>query len=334
MHVVSPSLRRLLVPFLAALCVGVFALSRLTHDEPRTFTQADLWTGVVAVVLTLAALFLPAAVRGSLEGTASALPWASLFFLIAWMIGVLTQILLGPEPWFAAPAAASTVGLSVLAIAAWSWFLPMLPVYRLRKLKSDPAALDAAVGRILERLRSWNPSGRFQAKRQSQVAIAAASVLTELRRWNDASAALSCVALGQIDGYRRALVQASRAVALLYLGQRREAWNAMQDANKLAEGNPALQKSLAINAELIASLDGPPEPVLKRLDEIGRPAQLVFQRGWLLARANARAASGDSEAALGILQELASIAPDGLDRAIELGGPASGLARKLRGSRP
>lgn len=326
----SISIRRLIVPILAVFCVGIFVLSRLTQDNLQTFSQADLWTGVVAIVLTLSALLFPAILRGNLKGIGSTLPWASLFFLMAWMIGVLTQLLLSPEHWIVAPIAALAVGASVLGVASWLWLIPLRPVYRLQKLKSDPAALDAAVLQILERLRAWNPRGGFQARRQAQVAIVAASVLTEMRRWNDASQVLDSVALDLVDRYRRSLVQASRAVALLYLGQRRQAWDAMKEANKYGADNPALQQSLAINAELIASLDGPPDPVLKRLGEIGRPAQPAFQRGWLLAKANALAASGEVDAARVCLQELAGIAPDGLERAVDLKGPASALASELR----
>jgi len=327
---VSLQLRRLIVPVLVVFCIGLFALSRFVNGEERSFSEADLWTSIVAVGLALSALFMPAWLRGSVKGTAANIPWASLFFVLAWMVGMLTQLLLGPEHAIVAPIAALGVGAPVLFLAWWLWLLPLRPVYRLQKLKSDPAALDAAIERILRRLGAWKPQGNFSAKRQSQVAIVAASVLTDMRRWNDASRALESVAVDLLDPYRRSLVQAMRAVALVYQGQRRAAWDAMKDADKHSAGNPALQQSIAINGELIASLDGPAAPVLKRLDEIGRPRQAIYQRGWLLARANALAASGDTAGARAALEELAAVAPDGLERAVELKGPASQLAKEMQ----
>jgi len=151
-----------------------------------------------------------------------------------------------------------------------------------------------------------------------------------MRRWTDAKRVLQCVQLDRVDPLRRSLVQASLAVTFLYLGDRRAAWDAVADASRHCGAFPTLEPALAINAELIASLDGSSETVLRKLDEIGRPKLPQFQRGWLLARANALAGKGDFGAARSCLSELANIAPDGLDRAIDLKGPASDLAREMR----
>jgi hypothetical protein len=324
-------LRRFLVPALAFGCIALYASARYSFSTgPSALSWADLWTLVVSVLLGLFALFGPLVVCRGGRAVGGNYQWASLFTILGMLVGVVTQTAVGEKFWYLAPIAAFAVGAPLLALSFWLWLLPVYSVYELQRIKADPMLLQAGIERVLERLHTWQPRGRFSAKRHANVSIAAASVLSEMCKWNEANLALEDVQLDLLDSMRRALVQGSRAVAFLYLGKRRAAWDAIHDASRHAEALPALRPSLAISAELIASLDGPPEPVLKKLDEIGRPPLPVYRRGWLIARANALVASGDVETARTCLEELGKIAPDGLERAIALEGPASRLAADMK----
>jgi hypothetical protein len=318
---------RFLPLILLSLVLAIFA-----HAAKR------LPPGEVAIMLAIALASWPMAylsarrVAGAgarrLERAAT-LRWAALFPSLGLAVFALVT-LLSPD---AALALGTALGLVIagatFAAAAWLWLLPLRPIFALQAVLEDPErARPAAEALVRSFERSSSPTRGIALRRHAQRALAAVGVLSEARRFEEARRVLDRVHTPGLDPLRRSALEASRAMVLLYAGDRNGAWVALRNANEHAR-DPIILRILTVTFALITALDGHGDEALARLAEVPEPAEPRLRRAWLLAKSHALAARGDSSAAHAALKELANLSPDGLERAALLNGPASELAREL-----
>jgi hypothetical protein len=322
---------RLIPVLLLAIVLAIFTYG--TADKPRIEIYLALAVALVAWPL---AYFLALRLTG--VGTprlhrASTLRWASLFPSLLLAVDALVSLLV-PAASFSLAVAIGLVLASITFLAAAKlWFLPLRPIFGLQSALADPARADRAARELVESFEQGpQPKRGIFLRQKAQRALAAVSVLSETRRFEEAKRVLDSVHAPGLDPLRRTVLEASRAMVLLYYGDRNGAWSALKEASATNK-DPTLGRILTMSDALLSALDHHGEEALARLAEIPEPKEPHFRRAWLLAKSHALAATGDEPAARAALMELRGLSPDGLERAILLDGPASELAKEIDDAR-
>jgi hypothetical protein len=326
-EVVTARQMRLLPPLLLSVALALFTYAM--PDRPRVEMYLEL--GIAFATLPIAyllALRLTGAATPRVDRAAT-LRWAALFpsFLLA---TAAFAALVVPTVHFGVSLAVRLLFASILfLVAAKLWFLPLRPIYGLESALADPARADQAAKELVQAFeRGPHPKSGILLRQKAQRALAAVTVLSETRRFEDAKRVLDSVHAPGLDPLRRTVLEASRAMVLLYYGDRNGAWSALKEASS-ANTSPKLARILTMSDALLSALDRHGEEALTRLAEIPEPAEVHYRRAWLLAKSHALAATGDEPAARAALIELKELSPDGLERALLLDGPASKLAKEL-----
>lgn len=321
---------QILPALLLAIVLAIFTYA--TADRPRVEAYVALAIAVVA---------WPAAYFGALRLTGAAAPrlhrastlrWAALFPSLILLVHALTCMVLPNVSFVVGLACGLVVVTLTFAAAAKLWFLPLRPIFGLQSALDDPARADTAARElVLAFEKGPHPKGGIFLRQKAQRALAAVTVLNEARRFEEAKRVLDSVHAAGLDPLRRTVLEASRAMVLLYYGDRNGAWSALKEASTINK-DPTFARILTMTDALLSALDGHGDEALTRLAELPEPTQPHFRRAWLLAKSHALAAKGDEAGARTALVELRELADDGLERAILLQGPASKLAREVAGA--
>lgn len=318
---------RLLPALLLAIVLAIFTYG--TADKPRVEAYLSLgialvtWPGAYFLALSLTGAAAPRLHR------ASTLRWAALFPSLTLLTHALVSMIAPNASVFVALACGVLLVTLTFGAAAKLWFLPLRPIFGLQSALDDPARADVAARELVEAFeRGPHPKSGVFLRQKAQRALAAVSVLNEARRFDEAKRVLDSVHAAGLDPLRRTVLEASRAMVLLYYGDRNGAWSALKEASTINK-DPTFARILTMTDALLSALDGHGEEALARLAEITEPKEPAFRRAWLLAKSHALAATGDEAGARSTLVELRELADDGLERAMLLKGPASKLAEEL-----
>lgn len=292
-----------------------------------------LVTFAASVLAFPAALIGASVVSGARRGdmqTRTLAPWAALFVALVFLTATLVLVLVGPEPWWLAPVAGWLLAAVVFALSASLWLAPLKPIFRLRGALSDPARIDQCARDLVASFEDApRPRSGVALRRHANRALAAVNVLSEAMRFEEAERVLATVSINALDDLRRAAIQASRAMVLLYRHDRNGAWAALKDAASLSR-DPFLTRATELLDALCSALDGHGKEALERLGS-NLPADPKMRRSYLIARAHALCALGDPAEARACLNELSALTSDGLERVAILDGPATELARQMAG---
>lgn len=318
---------RLLPALLLAMVLAIFTYG--TAERPRLEVYLSLgialvaWPGAYFLALSLTGAAAPRLHR------ASTLRWAALFPSLLLATHALVCMIAPSASFVVALACGMVLVTLTFAAAAKLWFLPLRPIFGLQSALDDPSRADGAARELVAAFeRGPRPKRGIFLRQQAQRALAAVTVLNEARRFDEAKRILDSVHSPGLDPLRRTVLEASRAMVLLYYGDRNGAWSALKEASSINK-DPTFARILTMTDALLSALDGHGEEALARLSEIPEPKEPAFRRAWLLAKSHALAATRDEAGARAALVELRDLANDGLERAMLLKGPASKLAEEL-----
>lgn len=318
---------RLIPVLLLAIALAIFTYGTAVKPHSEIYLALAIafvtWPVAHLLAIRLSGLAAPRVHK------ASTLRWASLFPSLILVVDALVSLLVPSASFPVAIGCGLVLASITFLVAAKLWFLPLRPIFGLQSALADPERADRVAKELVETFeRGPHPKSGIFLRQKAQRALAAVTVLSETRRFDDAKRILDSVHAPGLDPLRRTVLEASRAMVLLYNGDRNGAWSALKEASATNK-SPALARILTMSDALLSALDRHGEEALARLDEIPEPLEPQFRRAWLLARSHALAATGDEAAARAALTELRDLSPDGLERAILLDGPASKLAKEL-----
>ena len=191
------------------------------------------------------------------------------------------------------------------------------------------AEARAALEELLARLR--DAKGESAGRRYANIVLIIVAPITEAGLWDWVEALLTDLPVTAMTPSQRALRAQGLSTCRLREGDIEGTQKALAEVPRPVD-EPRVEAWLSTTEALVLAVTGQGEEALRRLGEEDGASDESLKQSQRIVRAHAFASRGDSARAQALLEQVCrEVGPQALDRAIDPPGPASELARRVRG---